>query len=169
GGARGLGPAAEARGRPLGVRPMRVRHVGGLGGVLAAAPASAMRGDAPAFEKQFDRGGGEADLDPLMHELVGDAVVVVLDEDVVVDVTPASRHSANSYRLAGSGRSSGRSSCSNNARRETPSFRIGRALSGVSNSRTAAFRSARLKKRRWRSTARIQRCATSTFASTTAS
>src|SRR2546422_6142274 len=27
-----------------------------------------------------------ADLDPLMHELVGDAVVVVLDEDVVVDV-----------------------------------------------------------------------------------
>src|SRR5436853_350777 len=86
GGARRLRPADEARGRPLGVRPMRVRHVGGLGGVLAAAPASAMRGDAPAFEKQFDRGGGEADLDPLMHELVGDAVVVVLDEDVVVDV-----------------------------------------------------------------------------------
>src|SRR6266446_5748716 len=72
GGARRLRPADEARGRPLGVRPMRVRHVGGLGGVLAAAPASAMRGDAPAFEKQFDRGGGEADLDPLMHELVGD-------------------------------------------------------------------------------------------------
>src|SRR6266571_3753729 len=42
--------------------------------------------------------------------------------------TPASRHSANSYRLAGSGRSRGRSSCSNNARRETPSLRIGRAL-----------------------------------------
>src|SRR3989442_1240893 len=52
----------------------------------AGARASAMGGDAPAFEKQFDRGGGEADLDPLMHELVGDAVVVVLDEDVVVDV-----------------------------------------------------------------------------------
>src|SRR5256886_14698701 len=45
-----------------------------------------MRGDAPAFEKLFDGGVGEADLDPLMHELVGDAVVVVLDEDVVVDV-----------------------------------------------------------------------------------
>ena len=85
-GARRLRPADEARGRPLGVRPMRVRHVGGLGGVLATAPASAMRGDAPAFEKQFDRGGAEADLDPLVHELVGDAVVVVLDEDVVVDV-----------------------------------------------------------------------------------
>ena len=30
--------------------------------------------------------GGEPDLDPLVHELVGDAVVVVLDGDVVVDV-----------------------------------------------------------------------------------
>src|SRR5439155_1399006 len=43
-----------------------------------------------------------------------------------------------------------------------------RPMRGVSNSRTAAFSSARLKKRRWRSTAKIQRCATSTFASTTA-
>src|SRR5437588_823168 len=50
------------------------------------APVPTMRGDAPALEKQFDRGGAEADLDPLVHELVGDAVVVVLDEDVVVDV-----------------------------------------------------------------------------------
>ena len=65
---------------------MGVRHVGGLRGVLAAAPVPTMRGDAPALEKQFDRGGAEADLDPLVHELVGDAVVVALDEDVVVDV-----------------------------------------------------------------------------------
>src|SRR5439155_19446352 len=78
GGARRLRPVDEARGRPLRLRPMGVRHVGGLRGVLAAAPVPTMRGDAPALEKQFDRGGAEADLDPLVHELVGDAVVVVL-------------------------------------------------------------------------------------------
>jgi hypothetical protein len=45
-----------------------------------------MRGDAPALEEELDDGRGEADLDALVQELVGDAVVVVVDGDVVVDV-----------------------------------------------------------------------------------
>jgi len=45
-----------------------------------------MRGHASPFEEELDRGGTEPDLDALMHELVGDRVVVVLDGDVVVDV-----------------------------------------------------------------------------------
>jgi hypothetical protein len=45
-----------------------------------------MRGDAAALEEDLDDGGGEAGLDPLVQELVRDAVVVVLDRDVVVDV-----------------------------------------------------------------------------------
>ena len=42
--------------------------------------------EAPALEKQLDDGGGEPHLDALVQQLVGDAVVVVLDDDVVVDV-----------------------------------------------------------------------------------
>jgi len=52
---------------------------------LAAASAAAMRGDAAVLEEDLDDGGGEPH-DPLVQELVGDAVVVVLDCDVIVDV-----------------------------------------------------------------------------------
>ena len=83
---RRLGPRDEPRWRPLGVRPMGVRHVRRVGRVLGAPTAPAVRGDPPALEKDLDDGGGEADLDALMQELIGDAVVVVVDGDVVVDV-----------------------------------------------------------------------------------
>ena len=65
---------------------MRPGHVCGVGGVLPAPPPATMRGDASAFEKQFDGGGGEPSVDPLVQELVGDAVIVVVDQHVVVDV-----------------------------------------------------------------------------------
>ena len=65
---------------------VRVGHVGGVGGVLAAAPEAAMRRDAPALEEEFDDGGAQPDLDALVHELIGDGVVVVFDDDVVIDV-----------------------------------------------------------------------------------
>jgi hypothetical protein len=65
---------------------MGVGHVGRVGGVLAAAPEAAMRGHPPAFEEEFDGGGAQPDLDALVHQLMGEGVVVVVDDDVVIDV-----------------------------------------------------------------------------------
>jgi len=65
---------------------MRMRHMRGIRGGLPATVPAAMRGDAPSFEEHLDDGRGEPDLDALVQELVGDAVVVVRDGDVVVDV-----------------------------------------------------------------------------------
>ena len=162
-------PGDQAGGRPFGVGAMGVRHVRGVGGVLAPAVAAAMGGDAPALEEQLDDRRREPDLDALVHELVGDAVVVVLDGDVVVDVDPgvaplgelvARRGAAGA---AAGGRAARRA---RGARRRACASR--RALRPGSRAQMAAFSSAMLKKRRLRSAARIQRCATSTLASTTA-
>jgi hypothetical protein len=62
------------------------RHVGRVGRALPAPPAAAMGGNAAALEEDLDGGGGEADLDALVDELVRHAVVVGLHDDVVVDV-----------------------------------------------------------------------------------
>ena len=45
-----------------------------------------MGGDPLAVVETFDRGGGDAHLDLLLHQAVRDAVVVAVDVDVVVDV-----------------------------------------------------------------------------------
>ncbi len=84
--ARGAGPGDQTRGRPLGMRAVGGRHVGWIGRALAAPPTATMGGEAAALEEDLDRRGGEADLDALVHELVGDAVVVGRHDDVVVDV-----------------------------------------------------------------------------------
>lgn len=63
---------------------MDMRHVRGIGRVLPAAVTAAMRGNASAFEEQLYDGCRQPDLDPLVHEAVGHAVVVVLDGDVVI-------------------------------------------------------------------------------------
>ena len=83
-----LGPADEARGRPLRVRPVRAGHVLGQGRGLAVV-ASTVRRHPPAFVEDLDDRGGVARLDLLVDELVRDAVEMPLDLDVVVDVDPA--------------------------------------------------------------------------------
>ena len=58
---------------------------------LPAAGQPAMGRDPPTLEKDLDDGGGQSRLDALVDELIGDAVVVVRDLDVVIDVHAAVR------------------------------------------------------------------------------
>lgn len=68
---------------------MRVRHVLGLSRGLTAAGQPAMRRHALGFEVDLDDRWREAGFEVLTDELVGHAVVVVLDRDVVVDIDAA--------------------------------------------------------------------------------
>ena len=45
-----------------------------------------MAGHPPSLREDLDRGGAQAHLHPLADQLVGDAVAVAVDLDVVVDV-----------------------------------------------------------------------------------
>ena len=83
-----LGPADEARRRPLGVGAVGARHVVGDGGrpPVVASPV----GPHPApLEEDLDGRRGVADFDLLAEELEWHAVGVALDQDVVVDVDAA--------------------------------------------------------------------------------
>jgi hypothetical protein len=44
---------------------------------------------AATFEEDFDGGRGEAGLEGFVDQLIGNAVKVVVDRDVIVDVGPA--------------------------------------------------------------------------------
>jgi hypothetical protein len=63
-------------------------HVGGIGGVAAAAVGAAMGADALAAMEDLDRAHAGAHVDGLVHEGVGDGVVVAVELDVVIDVDP---------------------------------------------------------------------------------
>jgi len=71
----GAAPGDEARGAPLQVLLMGLGHVGGIGGVAAAEGTAWMGGHALAAVEDFDGGGGQARVDPLMQEAIGDGVV----------------------------------------------------------------------------------------------
>src|SRR5262245_1204048 len=79
-------PVDEARGRPLQMVLVGLGHVSGVGGVTAAEGASAMDGHPLTAVEDLDGGGGQAGVDLLVQERVGDGVVVAVDLDVVVDV-----------------------------------------------------------------------------------
>src|SRR5437867_9724684 len=57
-----------------------------VSGEAAADVAAAMRGDATAVAEDLDHRRGGADVDALADERVRDAVVVMVELDVVVDV-----------------------------------------------------------------------------------
>lgn len=61
-------------------------HVARCGGMAAAEVGAYVGGDALAFEEDFDGGSGELDVDGFVDEAARNAVVVVIDFDVVVDV-----------------------------------------------------------------------------------
>src|SRR5712691_755191 len=82
----GAGPVDETRGGPLEVALVRLRHVGRVGGVLAADGAPPMGRDALAAVKDLDGRRGQARVDVLVQERVGDGVVMAVELDVVVDV-----------------------------------------------------------------------------------
>src|SRR5437867_7563199 len=81
-----LGPADEPRGRPLRVAPVGVRPMCRLRREAVADVAPAMGGDAAAVAEDLDHRRGGADVDALADERVGDAVVVLVELDVIVDV-----------------------------------------------------------------------------------
>jgi len=58
----------------------------GQGGVTARCRTAGVSRDAATFEEDLDGGGREADFDLLVDAAVGNAVVVAVDLDVVVDV-----------------------------------------------------------------------------------
>jgi len=64
---------------------MGLGHVLGQGGMSPFEVAPLMEGDSLALEEGLDRGVGETDIDPFVDQPVGDAVVVVIDLDVVID------------------------------------------------------------------------------------
>src|SRR4051812_22733081 len=90
---RGADPAglgANTVDRPVGVAPMRGRHVLGNGGVLAVPADPAMDGDALAAQEDLDGSRRQTDLDLLARVAVRGAVVVAVDLDMVVEPDPAS-------------------------------------------------------------------------------
>jgi len=77
----GAAPVDEARGGPLEVALMRLRHVGGIGRVVASDEAPPMGGEALAAVKDLDGGRAQAGVDMLVDERVGDGVVVAVEFD----------------------------------------------------------------------------------------
>lgn len=59
------------------------------GSVLVVAAHALMHGDPLALVENLDGAGGEAHLDLGADEAMGDAVVMRLDLDVIVDADPA--------------------------------------------------------------------------------
>ena len=91
---------------------------------------------------------------------------MAIELDVVIDVDAGGLETAMAMRVAGSGRSTGRSSSAKALARLPGSFLKGRWFKSTSKAAIARFRAARLKKVWWRSLARIQRSTTCTPTST---
>ncbi len=81
-------PMNDSGGRPLEVLLMRFRPVFGQGGIASPTVASAMSGNPMPFEKDLSRGPRETNIHLFMDELIGNAVVVVIDLDVIIDIDP---------------------------------------------------------------------------------
>ena len=126
---------------------MRARHVLGHGGVPAAGAAQQMAGDALSPVEQLDGALGDARLELLAQHAMRHRVVMAIDVDVVVEADPALTPLGVDVGSTGKAASAGRSSSSNSWRRLTPSRRIGRLLSSLSNPAMARFSSLRVKKR----------------------
>jgi hypothetical protein len=79
-------PTDQALGRPFEIALMGLGPVGIDGGVFAALVTAGVTGDTVAAMKDLDGQRGVAHIDFAMKQHVRDAVVVVLDLDVVVDM-----------------------------------------------------------------------------------
>src|SRR5512142_2701459 len=83
--------ALEALRAPLGIEPVRARHVVGQGAVPWAAIASGVRGNALTAMEHFHRAFGQPCLDLLADQGVWDGVKEPGDFDVIVDSDPGKR------------------------------------------------------------------------------
>ena len=97
-----LGLPHEARGRPLGVAPVRARHVLRDRGVPVLHRREGMAGDARAAMEDLDTRIGDARLDDFTNEAGGDGVEVPGDLHVVIggDADSASTRHSDKARLA---------------------------------------------------------------------
>ena len=68
------------------MRPMALRHVFGNCGVTVGCGTAGMGGDALAAVEYFDGAGGVTGFELLTGELVGNAVIVPVDFDVIIDI-----------------------------------------------------------------------------------
>lgn len=161
-------PGDELGGRPLPVRTVCCGHVLGNRGEAAHLGAARMRGNALALQQHLQRGGGNAQLHRLPHMLMRHRVVVSLEGDVVVDVDARRLELCQHHGLGGQ-RPQGRRI----QRLERGSSAAGQLLEGTlvqldQQVGNGPVELGRVKKRRLRRRARIQRSTTCTPTSTLA-
>lgn len=82
----GSAPVDQALWCPFHVRLVRGRHVRGHGAKAAGPAVADMAGDALGTVEQFDRARGDARLQDLAHQGVRNAIAMLLDFHVIVDV-----------------------------------------------------------------------------------
>jgi len=87
-GAEASGPSFEARWRPVGITPVRTRHVIGMGAVAAAVIAALMTGDAAAFMENLDGLAGQPDVDLGTDQSMGHGIEEFLGLDMIVGTDP---------------------------------------------------------------------------------
>ena len=80
------GPLDKAGRTPLGISLVRRRHVFPLRSVRAPDRGPGMGGHPLSLTEGFDCGGGQTDIEFLAQQLEGDAVIVMVHLDVIVDV-----------------------------------------------------------------------------------
>src|SRR5690606_21864202 len=81
-------PAPETIRCPLGVAPMRTRHMIGVRAKARPPIAALMRGDALATVEYLDHPGGGTDIDLLADEAVRDGIEEALELDVIIRRDP---------------------------------------------------------------------------------
>jgi hypothetical protein len=79
-------PMDDPGGSPLQIALVALGHVLGQGRKASLAVASLMAGYSFIFEEDLQGGGRQADIDLLSDKLVGNAIVVAIHLDMVVDV-----------------------------------------------------------------------------------
>lgn len=88
GAARLEGPAHQAFRRPLQIRLMGLGHMLFERGMAAFEERTPVTGHPLALVETFHDVGRQSDLHLLLHELIGNAVIVAVDLHVVVDIHP---------------------------------------------------------------------------------
>ena len=140
----GLSPADDARGAPFKMFLVGQRHVFGDGGAAVGDPAAGVRGDALAFEKDFNGSAGEPDFDELAGVAERDTVIVLIDFDVVVDIDAGFFPFSEFVGMSGERLGVWTIDCVEEVAAGFFIFRNRRSLSLVSSSPMARLRSSRL-------------------------
>lgn len=77
-------PTPEAIRRPLGIAPVRARHMCGVRSIARPSISALMRSDAFAAMEYLDHPSGRPDIDLLADESVWDRVEEALELDMII-------------------------------------------------------------------------------------